>query len=100
MKIVQVVPLADDRPTLKQLLNQTERRLRHGPTAFSRTSAGRWAHVKYPGFIKWDLARGGILVAEVQSKRPEQEWQLLQAFIGYLDRHLGEYIQTVSITYR
>jgi len=100
MKILQIVPVADDRPTLKQLLNQTERRLRRRPTAFSRKRDGRWAHVRYPGWIKWDLAMGGILMAAVTSRQPEQEWQLLQAFIGYLDRHLGEYIQTITITYR
>jgi hypothetical protein len=100
MKIVQVVPVADDKPSLKTLLNETERRLRRGPTAFRRRGAGRWVHVKYRGWIHWDLARGGIVVATVKSRKPEQEWQLLQAYIGYLDRHVGEYIDTITISYR
>lgn len=100
MKIVHVVPVDDDRPTLKSLLKDTERRLRGRPTAFNRRSEGLWRHVKYPGSIRWDLAMGGALEAEVQAKESKQEWQLLQAFIGYLDRHLGEYIQSITITYR
>ena len=100
MKIVQVVPVADDKPTLKTLLEETERRLRGGSTTFSRKDRGIWEHVKYPGRIKWDLVAGGIIVARVQSREPKQEGQLLQAFIGYLDRHVGDYIDSISIIYR
>jgi hypothetical protein len=32
--------------------------------------------------------------------KPNSEWQLLQSFVGYLDRHLGEYIESITITYR
>jgi hypothetical protein len=56
--------------------------------------------VKYPGRIKWDEALGGLLVAEVHPKKDQSDWQLLHAFIGYLDRHLGEYIESISIYYR
>jgi hypothetical protein len=41
-----------------------------------------------------------MIVAEVQSKRPDSEWQLLQAFIGYVDRHIGQYVQSINIIYR
>jgi hypothetical protein len=40
------------------------------------------------------------LLAEMQSKVKDHEWQMLQAFIGYLDRHLGEQIESSSISYR
>jgi hypothetical protein len=33
-------------------------------------------------------------------KIPDAEWQLLQAFIGYVDRHIGKHIQSISIIYR
>jgi hypothetical protein len=39
-------------------------------------------------------------VAEIQSKVKDHGWQLLQAFAGYLDRHLGEQIESVSVYYR
>ena len=100
MKLLQIVPLVDDKPTLKALLKDTERELRGRGTTFKRQREGRWVHTRYPGWINWDLAKGGIIVAEVQSKRPHAEWQLLQAFIGYVDRHIGQYVQSINIIYR
>jgi hypothetical protein len=100
MKVIQIIPLADGKPSLKVLLKGTERQLRGRGTTFKRQREGRWVHARYPGWINWDSARGGIIVAEVQSKKSDTEWQLLQAFIGYLDRHIGEYIQSINIIYR
>ncbi len=40
------------------------------------------------------------LVAEIQTKVKDHEWQMLQAFIGYLDRHLGEEIECITVHYR
>ncbi len=78
----------------------TERGLRGPHTTFRRTREGRWKHVKYPGGVTWDEAAGGLLMAEIQSKVKHHEWQLMDAFIGYLDRHLGEHIESISIYYR
>jgi len=99
MKIVQIVPVSNDKPTLKTLLKQTEIRLRGKGTALIRKKEGKWMHVKYPGWINWDIAKGGIIVAEVKSLKEKREWQLLNSFIGYVDRHLGEYIQSITIHY-
>jgi hypothetical protein len=100
MKLVSVVPIENDRPTLATLLVETERRLRRrGTTLRPQGSRRRWVHAKYPGWITWELTKGGILVAEIRSKKGQSEWQLLQSFVGYLDRHLGEYIDTISIRY-
>jgi hypothetical protein len=99
MKQVQIFPLADDKPSLKTLLKDTERKLRGGRTTFKRRREGRWVHVKYPGWITWDLAKGGIIEAKVHSKSGN-EWQLLQAFIGYVDRHIGQYVKSINIIYK
>ena len=100
MKILQIIPRAGNKKRLKQLLKDKERSLRGSNTTFYRTGEGRWAHKTYLGWITWDEAPGRLLVAEVRTKRNENEWQLLQSFIGYLDRHLGEYIESITITYR
>jgi hypothetical protein len=100
MKILQVVPVANNQVRLKTLLKNKERELRGTTTAFSRKSEGKWVHVKHPGWITWDEAKGGILIAEIHPKKGESDWQLLQSFIGYLDRHLGEHIDSISIFYR
>ncbi len=100
MKTIQVVPRADIDSKLKRLLKETERQLRGGTTTFRREREGRWKHIRYPGWIKWDETLGGLLVAEVHTRKEDSDWQLLQAFIGYLDRHLGQYIESISIYYR
>lgn len=100
MKILQVVPKPGNKSSLKALLKAKERSLRGSSTTFVREREGRWVHKKHPGWIIWDEARGGILVAEVRTKKDGAEWQLLQAFVGYLDRHMGSYVDSVSITYR
>jgi hypothetical protein len=100
MKIVQVVPKPGNKQRLKQLLKQKERSLRGTATTFSREREGKWVHKTYAGWINWEEARGGLIVAEVNTKKDGAEWQLLQAFVGYLDRHLGPQIDTISIVYR
>jgi hypothetical protein len=100
MKVVQVVPRPGISAKLKTLLKKTEQHLRGPHTTFRRMREGRWKHVKYPGWIQWDRAPGELLVAEIQTKVKDHEWQMLQAFVGYLDRHLGEQIESISIYYR
>ena len=100
MKILQVVPRRGTEGKLKSMLNAKERELRGSRTTFYRQRAGKWGHKKYKGWINWTETKGGLLVADIQSKDADYEWQLLRAFVGYLDRHLSEDIDSVTITYR
>jgi hypothetical protein len=100
MRILQVVPRPGTDSKLKTLLKNAERHPRGPHTTFLRVREGRWKHVKYPGWVQWDGAPGGLLVAEVRTKVKDHEWQMLQAFVGYLDRHLGEQIESISVYYR
>jgi hypothetical protein len=70
-----------ERGGLRATVPQQERGCRHD-------AGGRWKHVKHPGWIQWDEAAGGLLVAEIRTKVKDHEWQMMDAFIGYLDRHL------------
>jgi hypothetical protein len=100
MKVLLVTPRVDAGVNLTSELKRTERRLRGRGTTLMRVGAGKWKHVSYPGWIKFAAVPGGILVAEIQTRQEDNEWQLLQSFIGYLDRHLGEYIESIAIQYR
>jgi len=100
MKILQVVPRSDTRARLKTLLKSSERHLRNGHTTFRRIKEGHWKHAKYPGWVQWDEAPGNLLVATIHTKVKDHEWQMLQAFIGYIDRHLGEQVDSISVHYR
>lgn len=99
MKLLSVVPVQLGRPNLGTLLDETERGLRGSSTTFIRRKKRHWVHAKYPGWITWDVSKGSLLTAQVRSKKLDSEWQLLQAFIGYLNRHLGEHIDSITILY-
>jgi len=99
MKIVQIVPQAKNKEKLKSLLKRGEIELR-GKTTFVRSGEGRWKHVKYKGWINWGDAGSGIIIAEIKTKNQESEWQILQAYIGYLNRNMGKYIESISIYFR
>jgi len=102
MKVLQVVPKTGIKHSLKAQLKAKERELRSSgrPTAFRRKREGVWVHIRYPGWISWDEARGGVLIGEVHPGRDGSDWQLANAFVGYLDRHLGKYLESISILYR
>lgn len=100
MKIVQAVPRVDSEESLKTLLKNKEREMRGRPTAFRRKREGVWEHIKYKGTIRWDTAVGGVLLAEIRPRGETADWQLIQSFVGYLDRHVGEHLESISILYR
>lgn len=99
MKIVQVVPRLDTEVSLKAMMKAKERALRGGTTAFSRRREGQWVHVKYRGVIHWEEVTGGLIVAEIRASE-EDDWQLLRAFVGYVDRHFRDSIESMTIFYR
>ena len=100
MKILQVIPNNTNGPSLKSLLKAKERSLRGTGPSFFRAREGRWTHARYSGWINWEETTGGILLAEIRTRTVDSEWQLLQSFIGYLDRHLGKHIGSMFIIYR
>jgi hypothetical protein len=59
----------------------------------------KWTHATYPGWVRFQKCLGGVLVAQIHSKIPDGESQLLQAFIGFLDRHFRQELGTVAINY-
>lgn len=59
----------------------------------------RWTHETYKGWVTLQKCLGGIVVARVQSKTPNEEWQLLTSFVGFLDRHFREAISAINLSY-
>ncbi len=100
MKLVQAIPAREAGVKLKSALDAKERELRGTNTTFYRGSRNKWKHTRYNGWINIEGAVGGILLAEVRSKAENTEWQLLQAFIGYLQRHFADSIDSITITFR
>ena len=99
MKLIQVNPKQDNEQSVYSALNEKERSLRHGVTSFSKASKNKWKHVKFQGRVTLTNAPENILFAKVQSRTPEDEAKLFQAFIGYLTRHCGDLIYSMTIYY-
>ena len=101
MRIVNVT----SKPACKNfysLVKQKERELRKkGRGTLHRSGENRWKHVSYPGYIDFYKANSSIAIFEIKSKSDSgSDWQLLHSFLGFLDRHFHEEIESITILYR
>jgi len=76
---------------------------RGGRGTFSRAgrkrNAARWTHVRYKGSLALEPAADAVKV-EIRSPDRGDEARLLSSFLGWLDRHFGEQLSSVSIQYQ
>lgn len=100
MKLIQVNPRIDNEQTIFSALNEKERNLRGTRTSFFKDNKNKWKHIKFVGWVTVTKAPGNILFAKVQSKSGKDESQIFEAFIGYLTRHCGSLIDSLTIYYR
>jgi hypothetical protein len=64
-----------------------------------RLGKEKWSHSSYKGWVQFQQCLGGVLVAQVQSRDPDAEWQLLTSFVGFLDRHFRKSISSITLSY-
>ena len=104
MKIIEIVPRA--RKHLYGTLVAKEAAIRKsGRGTYVRVGrksqrAARWKHKKFKGTL--DLNRGAseAVTAKVRASTPEDERKLLSSFLGFVDRHAGDQVTTITIHYR
>jgi hypothetical protein len=102
MKIVQIVPRgkvrlfgaivrkeADIRKNARGTFYRAGRKTQH---------AAKWNHKRYHGSVS--LRHGNDETVTAQVRSPDQEWQMLSAFLGWLNRHFGDQVTAVNIQYR
>jgi hypothetical protein len=100
MKLVHIIPVGGSRLYRAMVSKEAEiRKQRTG--AFSRVGAkaankATWKHVRHKGRINLKRDSSETVTARVNSA----DWQLLSAFIGWVDRHFGDQVQSVNIEYR
>ena len=101
MRIVQVVSKPDCDNFLS-LLKQKQRDLRKIKRGtFLRVTASRWKHVSYSGYIDFHKAHKSISIFEIKTKATNaNDWQLLHSFLGFLDRHFHQEMESITILYR
>jgi len=69
---------------------------RSGPKQHNRA---KWSHKTYNGWITLERGVGEVVTAEIQCLAEQHQWQIVQAFIGWLDRHFGNVIVGINVHY-
>lgn len=104
MKSLEIFP--SDRTHLYGAMIKKQAEIRRsGRGTFSRARAGkrnaaRWIHVRYKGSINLEPGPSQAVEAVIRSPDRGDEARLLSSFLGWLDRHFGEHLLAVNITYR
>jgi hypothetical protein len=102
MRQIQIIPSDGFRLYGALVAKEVELAKRNRGT-FHRSAAkeknrAKWTHTTYPGWIRIERGMGEIVMIEVHSK-DGAEWQLLQAILGFLDRHFSDKIRSLHIHY-
>jgi hypothetical protein len=104
MKIIQIVPGEGLRLYAALLKKEADIRKKSLGTFYrapaKRHDASRWRHKAYRGWIDLERGLSDVVLAEIHSGAAEHEWQLLSAFLGFIDRHFGDKILAITIHYR
>ena len=67
---------------------------------FSSSKRGRKvSHVKYPGWINWSNSEGVITCEVLSPRKPNNEWQLMHAFLGRLAARFASSIAAINIQF-
>jgi len=101
MKIVQIVPREKTR-LYGALVKKQAAIARRGMGTFYRAgrktrNAAKWRHKKYKGWIRLERGLSEVVTAEIHTLSAGHEWELLSAFLGFVDRHFGDATTAITI---
>jgi hypothetical protein len=103
MKIIQIVPQAE-LPLYTALVKKEAELRKKNRGTFYRTArkrnSSKWRHRAYSGWMNLERGLSEVDLAEIHAPAPDQEWQLLSAFLGFIDRHFGKRVLAITIHYR
>lgn len=70
---------------------------RSGPKA---KGSAKWKHSTYKGWVSIQNGMGNVVIVEIGTRAERDvEWQILQAFLGFLDRHFSKQIRGINIQF-
>lgn len=104
MKIVEIIPR--HRAHLYDTLVKREAAIRKAGrgtyTRIGRKVRGstRWKHKMYRGSVQLSHDQSEVVTAKVRANTGEDERRLLSSFLGFVDRHSGDHVDTITIHYR
>jgi hypothetical protein len=103
MKIVEIMPLKKS-PLYGGLVKREAAIRKNGRGTFSRrgparSGAATWSHKRFKGSVSLKREGAELVRAKIHSRTPEDEGSLLKAFLGFVDRHFGDQVATITIHY-
>lgn len=70
-------------------------------TGVKQRGRATWSHVTYKGRVMIERSSGEVVTVEMKSlSEAGDQWQLLHAFVGFMDRHFGKSIKAINIQFR
>jgi hypothetical protein len=104
MKIVEITPRKKS-PLYSGLVKREADIRKNGRGTFSRKGPVRagtatWNHKRFKGSVSLKREDAELVTAKVRSRTTEDEGGLLKAFLGFVDRHFGDKVATITIHYR
>jgi hypothetical protein len=104
MKVVEIVPRRRI-PLYGTLVAKEEAIHKGGRGTYVRVGrkqrdAARWKHKNYRGSVALKRGEAEVVTAQVRASSPEDERKLLSSFLGFVDRHSGDQVATITIHYR
>jgi hypothetical protein len=104
MKLVEITP-REKSPIYRALIAREAAIRKNHRGTFSRkgparASAATWNHKKFKGSVSITREAAELVKAKIRSGTAEDEVGLLKAFLGFVDRHLGQQVATITIHYQ
>jgi hypothetical protein len=103
MKLLQIVP-RNGRRFFGDIVRKQEAIRKNGRGTFSRSGrkrkdSARWTHAKFKGSVDIAGISTELVTAKVKSRVKTDESKLASAFLGWIDRHFGDELVSVTIHY-
>ncbi len=104
MRLIQIVPKKQFNLYGALVAKELELRRRNQGTfrqiGDKQKNYAKWNHKNYYGWLWLQKGLGGVVNVELQSRtEDDSEWQLLHAFLGFVDRHFADKVQSIHIQY-
>ena len=102
MKVLQILS-RDGRRFFESIVRKQDDIRKNGRGTFSRKgpkrkNAAHWVHAKFTGSV--DLQNSSdLVVAKIKSRNKVDESNMSRAFLGWIERHFGEDLVSVTIHY-
>ncbi len=84
---------------LKAAMDSKRKSMQAKGGSFALDRRGKWVHVRHRGWVNVKRGPHGMIFAKTNTLAAEREWEILTAFIGFLDRHFHDEIASITIQY-